>query len=43
MISELDAGLTPAHGDVKLHFYTFGGLRATAEWVREFGTDGGIP
>jgi len=23
-------------GDVKLHFYTFGGLRATAEWAREF-------
>lgn len=24
-------------GDVRLHFYTFGGLRATSEWVREFG------
>lgn len=24
------------HGDVKVHFYTFGGLRATAEWVTEF-------
>ncbi|MBD8043281.1 methylenetetrahydrofolate reductase [Arthrobacter sp. Sa2BUA2] len=24
------------HGTVQLHFYTFGGLRATAEWVRDF-------
>ena len=23
------------HGDVLLHFYPFGGLRATAEWVRD--------
>jgi methylenetetrahydrofolate reductase (NADPH) len=24
------------HGDVLLHLYPFGGLRATAEWVRDF-------
>ena len=43
-LRDLAAGLDPAvHGQVLLHFYTFGGLRATAEWVREFGTDGGIP
>ncbi|WP_228484610.1 methylenetetrahydrofolate reductase [Microbacterium cremeum] len=24
------------HGDVKLHFYTFGGLLATSQWAREF-------
>jgi methylenetetrahydrofolate reductase (NADPH) len=31
------AGLDPAkHGPVLLHFYPFGGLRATAEWVRDF-------
>ncbi len=37
MIEELAAGLDPArHGDVLLHFYPFGGLRATAEWVRDF-------
>ncbi|MCY1139221.1 methylenetetrahydrofolate reductase [Actinoplanes sp. Pm04-4] len=24
------------HGRVKLHFYTFGGLRATTEWIRDF-------
>ena len=23
-------------GDVRLHFYTFGGLRATSEWVRDY-------
>lgn len=26
----------PASGDVSLHFYTFGGLLATAEWVRDY-------
>ncbi|BBA96337.1 putative methylenetetrahydrofolate reductase [Actinacidiphila reveromycinica] len=30
-------GYDPArHGDVKIHFYTFGGLRATSEWVARF-------
>ena len=24
------------HGEVKMHFYTFGGLKATSEWVTEF-------
>lgn len=32
-------------GDVRIHFYTFGGLRATAEWTREYlggvGSSGG--
>lgn len=26
----------PYSGDVKLHFYTFGGLLATSQWAREF-------
>jgi len=26
----------PASGDVKIHFYTFGGLLATAEWAEKF-------
>lgn len=26
----------PVSGDVKLHFYTFGGLKATSEWARDF-------
>ncbi|MEU8819198.1 methylenetetrahydrofolate reductase [Actinoplanes sp. NPDC048796] len=24
------------HGEVKLHFYTFGGLRATSEWIHAY-------
>jgi methylenetetrahydrofolate reductase (NADPH) len=37
IVKEYAAGLDPAkHGDVLLHFYPFGGLRATAEWVRDF-------
>ncbi|GAA1682092.1 methylenetetrahydrofolate reductase [Citricoccus zhacaiensis] len=36
MIQDLDAGLTPAEGDVKLHFYTFGGTKTTAEWIKDY-------
>lgn len=33
----LAADLRPErHGEVKVHFYPFGGLRATAEWITEF-------
>jgi methylenetetrahydrofolate reductase (NADPH) len=28
------------HGEVKLHFYTFGGLKPTAEWVRDHRSHG---
>lgn len=36
-IRALDEGLDPErHGEVKLHFYTFGGLRATSEWIAGF-------
>ena len=28
------------HGEVKLHFYTFGGLRATSEWITDFRKEG---
>ncbi|GAA3213804.1 methylenetetrahydrofolate reductase [Microbacterium terregens] len=28
--------ITEEHGSVKLHFYTFGGLVATAAWIRDF-------
>ena len=27
------------HGEVKLHFYTFGGLRATSVWINDFRKD----
>jgi len=30
------SGTEGGHGDVKLHFYTFGGLSATSSWAREF-------
>ncbi|MFD6274416.1 methylenetetrahydrofolate reductase [Streptomyces sp. NPDC060209] len=33
----LTDGYDPArHGEVKVHFYTFGGLKATSEWVAQF-------
>jgi methylenetetrahydrofolate reductase (NADPH) len=40
-LSEAAARHDPAeHGQVLLHFYTFGGLKPTAEWVRDFGHTG---
>ncbi|MCC6202261.1 MAG: methylenetetrahydrofolate reductase [Gammaproteobacteria bacterium] len=37
LIEEYARRLDPArHGDVLMHLYPFGGLRATAEWVRDF-------
>ncbi len=37
-VSDLSSltGADPAREPVKLHFYTFGGLRASAEWVHEY-------
>lgn len=36
-ISDLESALDPAiHGEVRLHFYTFGGLQATAQWVADY-------
>jgi methylenetetrahydrofolate reductase (NADPH) len=35
-IKDLAGRLTPEHGVVKLHFYTFGGVPATTTWVRDF-------
>lgn len=36
-VRDLAAGLDPdEHGIVRLHFYTFGGLAATATWIRDF-------
>jgi methylenetetrahydrofolate reductase (NADPH) len=36
-IRGLEEGLDPAkHGEVLLHFYTFGGFRTTAEWIANF-------
>lgn len=27
------------HGEIRLHFYTFGGLKATADWIADFRRD----
>jgi methylenetetrahydrofolate reductase (NADPH) len=36
-ICALAEGLDPGrHGEVKLHFYTFGGLKATSDWIADF-------
>jgi methylenetetrahydrofolate reductase (NADPH) len=40
-IRDLQAGLDPArHGEVRLHFYTFGGFKTTAEWIANFLQEG---
>jgi methylenetetrahydrofolate reductase (NADPH) len=40
-VAALAAGFDPVvHGDVRLHFYTFGGITATAAWVRDSGFAG---
>jgi methylenetetrahydrofolate reductase (NADPH) len=37
LIEDYASALDPArHGEVLMHFYPFGGLRATAEWIRDF-------
>jgi methylenetetrahydrofolate reductase (NADPH) len=42
LIAELAASIDPArHGEVVLHFYPFGGLAKTAQWVRDFSTSVG--
>lgn len=39
-IRELAESYDPArHGQLKLHFYTFGGLKATSEWISSFQAD----
>jgi len=39
-IRDLRAGLDPArHGEVGLHFYTFGGFKTSAEWIAKFRED----
>jgi methylenetetrahydrofolate reductase (NADPH) len=36
-LRDLAAGLDPGkHGVVRLHFYTFGGFKTTAEWIANF-------
>jgi methylenetetrahydrofolate reductase (NADPH) len=43
LIKDLARGLDPArHGEVHLHFYPFGGLKTTAQWVRDFSRAQGV-
>lgn len=43
LIKDLARGLDPArHGEVHLHFYPFGGLKTTAQWVRDFARAQGV-
>jgi methylenetetrahydrofolate reductase (NADPH) len=36
LIAALEHGLTPALGPVRLHFYPFGGLARTVQWINRF-------
>ena len=36
LLADLAAGLQPAHGDVRLHFYPFGGVERTIRWIGDF-------
>lgn len=38
LVEGLERGLGPEHGPVRLHFYPFGGLTRTVEWIAEFRT-----
>lgn len=36
LVNALDAGFGPEHGRVRLHFYPFGGLEKTVEWIGDY-------
>jgi methylenetetrahydrofolate reductase (NADPH) len=36
LVDALYSGLAPEHGKVRLHFYPFGGLKRTVEWIHEY-------
>jgi methylenetetrahydrofolate reductase (NADPH) len=36
LVTDLAAGIGPQHGDIRVHFYPFGGVRATVLWARDF-------
>lgn len=36
LVDALDHGLGPEHGLVRLHFYPFGGLLKTVEWISDY-------
>lgn len=36
LVDALNAGVGPEHGKVRLHFYPFGGMKRTVEWINEY-------
>lgn len=36
LLDALERGLTAAHGPVRLHFYPFGGIERTVEWINDY-------
>ena len=36
LVDALAAGMGPEHGPVRLHFYPFGGMKRTVEWISEY-------
>jgi methylenetetrahydrofolate reductase (NADPH) len=36
LVSSLENGLTEKHGRVRLHFYPFGALKASSEWINSY-------
>jgi methylenetetrahydrofolate reductase (NADPH) len=36
LVDALGGGIGPQHGKVRLHFYPFGGLARTVEWINEY-------
>ena len=36
LVARLEAGMKDRHGPVRLHFYPFGGVENTMEWIRDF-------
>lgn len=41
LVDAFDAGLGPEHGRVRLHFYPFGGLGKTVDWIDDHARKGG--
>ena len=39
LVSQLEAGIGAQHGPVRLHFYPFGGVEKTVEWIRGFASE----
>ena len=37
LVDAIRTGLGPEHGKVRLHFYPFGGMKRTVEWIGEYG------